>query len=537
MSFWKHIKDKVAFDQPDMRFELLERESGEPRHLFGWEDIPAQQEEAYDPCPDTLAEVKDKLGKTFRTDINKDVIFKRFTAGAEKIMLVYMNGMADADLISDFIIKPLLKIDETEDVGLNDLREHYVEISEDETSDDLTKIKQAIMDGMTILFMEGENQALILETRGYEKRSVSSAENEKVVRGPKEGFVESIRTNITLVRRIIKSNDLVVERRSSGGDNNTQIAILYRDGVTNRSLIEEVKRRLAKINIRSMFSTGVLEQLIEDCPSSPLPQTLATERPDRTANYIMRGSVALIADGSPFAIIIPITLASLMSSPEDVYLRKPLGDVIRIVRYIGVLLSLLLPGYFIALALYHQGLLSNEVLNTVIQSRQMVFLPIAAEMVMLLLVFQLIREAGMRVPGSIGQAIGIIGGLILGQAAVAANLASSVILIVVAVSGLGNFCIPDHSSQIAASYFRIAFVIAAWLAGLLGLTCAFVIFIAYLANLKSFGVPFLAPYAPKTYNKRPFILRGRIGMHHRAEDYMNTHSDTLKKKKDNSVKA
>ena len=251
----------------------------------------------------------------------------------------------------------------------------------------------------------------------------------------------------------------------------------------------------------------------------------------------MRGSVALIADGSPFAIIVPITLASLMSSPEDVYLRKPLGDVIRIVRYIGVLLSLLLPGYFIALALYHQGLLSNEVLNTVIQSRQMVFLPIAAEMVMLLLVFQLIREAGMRVPGSIGQAIGIIGGLILGQAAVAANLASSVILIVVAVSGLGNFCIPDHSSQIAASYFRIAFVIAAWLAGLLGLTCAFVIFIAYLANLKSFGVPFLAPYAPKTYNKRPFILRGRIGMHHRAEDYMNTHSDTLKKKKDYSAKA
>ena len=144
--------------------------------------------------------------------------------------------------------------------------------------------------------------------------------------------------------------------------------------------------------------------------------------------------------------------------------------------------------------------------------------------------FQLIREAGLRVPGAIGQAIGIIGGLILGQAAVAANLASSVVLIIVALSGLGNFCVPDYSAQLSASYFRIAFVIAAWLGGLLGLSAAFLVFVAYLANLKSFGVPFLSPYAPKTYAKRPFIMRGKIGMHHRAADYMNTSDDRLKKK-------
>ena len=155
-------------------------------------------------------------------------------------------------------------------------------------------------------------------------------------------------------------------------------------------------------------------------------------------------------------------------------------------------------------------------------------------MLLLLFVFQLIREAGMRVPGSIGQAIGVIGGLILGQAAVAANLASSVMLIIVALSGLGNFCVPDYSTQIAASYFRIAFVIAAWLGGLLGLAAALVVFTAYLANMKSFGVPFLAPFAPKTLSKRPFVIRGKLGMHHRAEDYMNTHGDTLPKQEGKS---
>lgn len=533
MSAIDKISRLLNFDKQDERFELLEREEGAPKSWGGWNDIYAQGEEAAQPINASLEKNEETLRSAFRSDINKDIIFRRFNIGSNhSAMLVYMNGMASDTVISEFILRPLMTVEFENEINLDSLINNVLQVSEAATESDLTVIKLAVMDGRTVVFVEGMDNAILLETRGFEKRSVTNAENEKVVRGPKEGFSENIRTNITLIRRIIHSDDLVVEFRLAGGDNSTHVAILYRDGVTNRTLIETVKRRLASIDTRMLVSTGSIEQLIEDCSWSPVPQSLSTERPDRVASYIMQGAVAIIADGSPFALVMPITLSTLMSSPEDTYMRRPLGTVLRIVRYAGAVISLLLPGYFVALALYHQGLLSTEVLSTVIQSRKMVFEPLPFEMILLLFVFQLIREAGLRVPGSIGQAIGVIGGLILGQAAVSANLASSVILIIVAVSGLGNFCIPDYSTQVAASYFRISFVIAGWMGGLLGLVAAFMLFMAYLCNLKSFGVPFLAPYAPKVYSKRPFILRGKIGMHHRAEDYMNAFGDALAKKRE-----
>lgn len=527
------LKKAFRFDEPDSRYELLEREQGQPEHWSGWNDIKEQAGEAKTAISALLDDNERELRLSFRSDINKDVIFRRFTIGRKVgAMLVYMNGMAKDEKINDFILRPLMQahIEEGHSaISSEYLINNHILMSETAVKSEMDMARLAIMNGQTAVFVDGVAECIILDTRGYEKREVPSTENEKVVRGPKESFNENLRTNITLIRRIIRSNDLVVETRLSGGDNNLQLALLYRDDVTDRTLIEEVKRRLSGINMRTVMSTGVIEQLIENASWSPLPQTLSTERPDRAAAYIMQGGLAVLSEGSPFALVVPITISMLMHSPEDIYMRKPLGSLLRCVRYVGVLLSLLIPGYFIALALYHQGLLSTEVLSTVIHTRMMVFEPLWFEMLLLLFVFQLIREAGMRVPGSIGQAIGIIGGLILGQAAVAANLASSVILIVIAISGLGNFCIPDYSSQIAASYFRIAFVIAAWLGGLLGLVSAFMVFICYLANLKSFGVPFLAPFAPKTYNKRPFILRGSIGMHHRGEDYLNAMDDTLGK--------
>lgn len=524
-----------AFDRHDMRYELTEREAGEPKSFGGWKDIAPQGEPDFRPVPADINDAEAELRNVFRADINTDVIFRRLNiAGKTPALIVYMNGMASDETIADFIMRPLMTAKQDADTSSEGIINNILQVSEIGTESDLNLVITAITDGKAALFVQGESEAVIPETRGFEKRSVSTTENEKIVHGPKEGFTENLRTNITLVRRIIHSDDLVVEFRPAGCDNNIRIAVMYRDGVANRTLIEEVKRRLAKVNTRTIIDTGMLDQLIEGDGFSPIPQTLATERPDRVASFIMQGAVSIIADGSPFALIMPITLSALMNSPEDIYMRKPLGTLLRIVRYAGVLISLLLPGYFVALALYHQGLLSTEVLSTVIQSRKMVFEPLPFEMLLLLFVFQLIREAGMRVPGSIGQAIGVIGGLILGQAAVAANLASSVMLIIVALSGLGNFCVPDYSTQIAASYFRIAFVIAAWLGGLLGLAAALVVFAAYLANMKSFGVPFLAPFAPKTLSKRPFVIRGKLGMHHRAEDYMNTHGDTLPKQEGKS---
>ena len=236
----------------------------------------------------------------------------------------------------------------------------------------------------------------------------------------------------------------------------------------------------------------------------------------------MQGHVAVLCEGSPRASVMPATLFTIMSAGEDAYLRQPVGTVIRLVRYIGAFLSIIMPAYFLALALHHQGMLSGEVLATVIASRNMVFLPLGVEMLFLLVVFQLVREAGLAVPGAMGQSIGIIGGLLLGQAAVSANIVSKVVLIVVALAGLGNFTIPDYTTQLAASYYRIGLVVAAWLGGLLALFSAVLITVATLAGLKSYGVPFLSPVSPKTYAKGPVFVRGRVTMHTRPEDAMNT---------------
>lgn len=520
------------FGRQDGEFELLETERGIPEFWgSAREEAPLPEQEDTRKVCKSLAENEERLRISFRADINSDLILRPFTLGGKiPAFLAYLNGMADTDQVSDFILRDGMRpgcLDHARGNLARYTMENVFTMGEAETTEAWADVKQAVMEGRSAVFIETCGQAVLMDTRGFEHRSVTEPQAEKVVRGPQEAFVENLRTNITLLRRILHTEDLVCEMRGAGGDNGIRLAILYREGITNITLVEEVKRRLAQIDTRTVIGMGVLEQLTEEHSLSPFPQVLQTERPDRSAALLMQGHVVVLLDGSPFASVMPATLFTLMTSPEDVYMRRPQGSIIRIVRYIGAMISILLPVFFLALALYHQGLLSTEVLTTVIASRKMVFAPIGAEMIFLLVVFQLIREAGMRVPGNIGQAIGIIGGLILGQAAVAANLASSVVLIVVALTGLGNFCIPDYSTQLAAAFFRLTLTIAAWIGGLLGVICLMTVFLAWMASLKSYGVPFLAPFSPKAHSQKPMILRGRLTMHQQAEDIMNTQEETL----------
>ena len=542
---FKKIYELLKFDTEDNAFELLEKEGS--ANSSSNKTVKVQSAGTNTAhglsVPLSIDAVTAELSGRFYSDINKDLIMRKLILyDGSPILIVYINGMADASEINDFIVRPIVNSTQnrvktnarvfsanSKDAAhankkLCELRD-IIQIAESIMESDFEKAVDSVLDGMTAVFAENESSCILLETRGFEKRSIGTAENETVVLGPKESFTESLRTNLTLIRRIVHLNELVAEMLPSGGKNNTKTALVYIKGFANESLISELKSRLCAVKLNGLTCSGMIEQTIEDRHFLPLPQTLSTERPDRAASHIMQGCVCLLSDGSPFGIVLPITLFSLMNSPEDVYLRKPLGSLLRVIRYAGALISILLPGYFLALAMYHQGGLSTEVLSTVISSRKMVFEPIAIEMILLLLVFQLIREAGLRVPGSIGQAIGIIGGLIMGQAAVAANLASSVVLIIVAVSGLGNFCIPDYSLQLSAAYFRMTMVIAAWLGGLLGMVCAAMIITALIAGQKSFGVPYLSPYAPKAVSMRGILLRGRLQNCPRPDDQNNTSFD------------
>ena len=435
-----------------------------------------------------------------------------------------MNGMADDRKIADFILRPAHLFD-AEEIPADRIPERFceaaLEMNETELCDSFDTVAAAIAEGRTAILTDGSATAVLCDTRGYVSRPVGTPENEMTIMGPKEAFTENIRTNITLLRRIVKRADFVCEFRDAGGTNGTKLVLAYLDGTVNPALLEEVRRRLDRVSTDMRLTVGRLEQLIEDRSYLPLPQMLKTERPDRAASAVLDGRIALLVEGCPLAGVLPITVGTLLVSGEDLDLRQPAGTIVRVIRMLGVILSTYLPAYFLALALHHPGQLSGEILETVIASRAMVFLPLWMEMIFLLLVFQLVREAGLRVPGSIGHAIGIIGGLLLGQAAVSANIVSTVVLIIVALTGLGNFTIPDYSAQIATAYYRILLCVMATLGGLLGVTVTGLAATAVMCSVKSFGVPFFAPFAPVTKHRDHLLFRARLKNRAGVSDWSN----------------
>lgn len=518
-------KEMFRFDLPPQTFELLETEHGTPQSEKDGENTAYASMDTVRLVDTSLAENERRLRRECRSEINRDLIIRRFSVGGSHMaMLAFVEGLVNTQQICEYIVRQAILADAIPEN--TDLVTHVIErvlaIQDAQPDSDFDQAKQAILEGRSALFLEGAGQAILMETRGFPSRSVGAPQNETAVLGPHEAFTENIRTNVTLIRRLVRTDDLVCEFRSAGGRNNCRIGILYREGIANRTLVNEVKRRLASIDTLLVLSTGMLEQLSGEHGYSPIPQTLSTERPDRVAAAIMQGQVTVLFDGNPMAEIMPVTLFSLMSSPEDLYLRPAAGSVIRIARYFGAAISILLPPVFVALSLHHQGMLSSQILATVLASRQMVYLPLPVELLLMQILFQLIRQAGLNVPGALGQSVGIIGGLIMGQAAVAANIVSTVVLIVVAMSGLGNFAIPDYRLQLASFYLRLVLVLFAWTGGLLGLTTALLVFVAWLASMKSYGVPFLSPTAPKTSSAGPVLLRGTLQQHRRATDYTNT---------------
>ena len=543
MPLWDAIRKALRFDEPYEEFELLETEQGAPKNVFqkprkknrrapapGGETVCAQAK--LDPNERLSASLEKNLSvmkKAFCAEKNPDCIFRTFrVGGAIEACAVYLTGMADAELINEFVLRQAMLEENLPPKGQKTAEffsENVIAISDVKQCVRFCNLIEEVLNGSTALFFEGDDVALAVETPGYERRSVQEATVEKIIRGPQEAFTENLRTNITLVRRIVRTTDLRCEFHPLGGENNLRCALVYRDGVTNESLLREVKKRLGKLNMRYMVGEGLLQQLLEERKYAPVSQVLSTERPDRVAAFVMRGHVALICDGSPFVCVLPVTLGILVNTPEDVYLRPVFGTLSRFIRYAGILMSLFLPALYVSLIMYHPDLLPIEIINTILESRRMVSLPIYLEIIFMLFLFQLMRESGVRVPGAMGQTVSIIGGLIMGQASVDAHLISSMALIVIALTGLGSYTIPMYSMQYTAIVFRLIFIFAAAVAGLAGIVIAAVISLGYFCSLKSFGVPMLAPFAPKTYNASPFVIRRVLDPGFGEDDTVNAQTE------------
>lgn len=458
---------------------------------------------------------------------NQDVLVREFRIGKKtKAFMVFLDEMVDRKILNRDVLPSLMSKDSFADMDQEDLITYIIEsvltVSSVSRENRFDIITDQIIGGKTAVFIEGREECLLIHTKGFEKRAVDKPVTEAVIMGSQEGFTENLATNISLIRRIIRSENLITEVYMVGRVNKINCAILYMDTLANPELVNEIKQRLRDMDMDYIIGVGMVEQFLEDSTWTLFPQVLNTERPDRTASFLMDGQVVLITDGTPFAQAVPVTFFQLLHTSEDSFLRWPYGTFLRIIRLSGILIASLLPGLYVALVLYHQEMIPTELLSSIARSKEEVPFPTIVEILMMELSFELIREGGIRIPGVIGQTLGIIGALILGQAAVAAGLVSPILIIIVSVTGLGSFAIPNYSLSLGVRILRFVFICFGSIAGFYGISAALVLTGGFLCSIKSFGVPFLSPVAPASKSNRDLILRNPVWLQKIRPDYLNT---------------
>lgn len=481
------------------------------------------------------------LEAIFRLPNNKDVVIRSFSIGTSppvKAFLIFIDGLTNLLAQNLTILQPLMfmpglregRYEGPPEMGRGKVSgkiyfERVIEAllpdNQLTTVSTFEDVVNDVLSGNTALFIDGADRAILIETKGWKHRSVERPQVESVIRGPQEAFTEQIRINTSLVRKILRRPSLITEFIKVGNSAPMQCAIMYLEDIANPKLVKEVKRRLESIKADFLHETGLIEQMIEDQPYFPAPQVLTTERPDRAAAGILDGKVAIIIDGSPFAMIVPATFFDIIQSAEDAYVRWPFGSFIRLVRYLGLGLAMLLPAIYISVAVYHQEFLPTDLLLAMTGNREKVPFPTIIEVLLMEVSFELIREAGIRMPGSVSTTLGIVGALILGQAAVAANIVSPILIVVVAVTAIGSLAIPNYSFGLTLRAARFGYILLASVLGLLGVVLGLFVHLSLMANARSFGVPYMAPLAPTTRSSPDYLLRGPAWRQESRPDYLD----------------
>ncbi len=470
------------------------------------ENIPPSVSKVSKKLSENLTFIKD----AFDVSKNFDLIIREFkiSIGSSGInaFLVFYDGLANKEYINRDIMNPLMHHSEklpkninTEDIVYKVLLSQAPNTKQQNMQD----VIEAIGFGNCAVFAEGCDCAFVADVKGWSSRSVGRPITEAVLTGPQEAFCESLMPNIALVRKILKDPNLIAENISVGTTSKTPCALMYINGITNVSLVHEVRRRLSSIDVDYIFSSTDIEMFIEDSTLFPLPQILKTERPDRAAAMLSDGKVAIIVQGSPFVLILPATAADLAETAEDNYVRTTEANFMRFVRIAGCLLALLLPGFFTGIVLYHHESIPTDLILAIEESRARMPFPIVLELTIMVLAFELIKEASIRVPDPVGSTLGIVGGLILGQSAVSANIASPLLIIIVSISALGAFAAPSPSISRAISVLQFVFIFLGAVAGFLGISFGLFAGAVYLASVRSFGVPYLSSVAEAS---DPFLI-------------------------------
>jgi len=443
-------------------------------------------------APITEDQVRGLLGDS------KDVVFRQLDLWNLSVTLIYIDGMIDAKSVSEYVIAPLLREplvgaeSERDLIGL--LRSGSVVFASQNQRGALPEIIGDILSGNTALLLEGERVAFTFEAKGFEKRAVAEPTNENVIKGAKDAFVEVLPVNTALCRRKLRTHNLVVEHTVVGRQSQTKIGILYLKNVVNPDLVEEVRKRIGKIQLDQAIVTGAIEEFIADQPASVFPQILYTERVDRFCGNLAEGRVGLLIDGLPTALIVPATLFMFLQAPEDYSQNYLFASFTRFLRFVAFMLALELPAFYISITTFHHEMIPTELATSIASSKEGVPFPMFVEVIALLFAFELLLEAGLRLPKPIGQAMSIVGALIVGQAAVQARLLSPATVIVISITAVAGFVMPNQDLTVALRLWRVVLALMSSIIGFFGMGLGLVLILYNLCRIETFGVPYLDPF-------------------------------------------
>ena len=433
---------------------------------------------------------------------SSDLAVHEFNFGHDrrfKGALIFIDNLADKKEIHKNILQPLMydalllpmDMDFTQ---IDTIWKSLISMTDNVKVTLLGDLLDSLLAGAAILLIDGSKEALAIKAGKRDARSIEEPGTEAVVRGPREGFIENVNVNIALIRRKIKDTDLCVEKFVIGDKSKTDVYIVYIKSIANPKLIEEIRKRLKRIKIEAILESGYIEQFIEDSPYSIFPTISNSEKPDKVAAKILEGRAAIMVDGTPFVLVVPMMFIESFQSVEDYYARPFFASIIRVIRFLSYIISTLGPAIYVALTVFHQELIPTQLLISIAEGRERVPFPALLEAFLMLFAFDLLREAGVRLPKPVGQTVGIVGALVLGEASVEAGLISPIMVIVVSATAIASFAVPAQTDS--GTILRYIYLALAGIAGGFGVIMGLLATLLHLASLRSFGTPYLWPVVP-----------------------------------------
>lgn len=446
-----------------------------------------------------LRAIRERMGYSSDLIVKQFNCLKRWPAA-----LVYIDGFVDQQLLHQSILRSLLEGSGTIPILLPEGAEERLRYIGQEVlvAADIHGIANAdglytqLMSGCVVLLLDGSAEALRISAVGWEDRSISEPNSQSVVRGSMEGFNENLRTNLTLIRRRIKAPELWVDSREIGRVSKTSVAVVYHRQIADAEVVQEVLRRLDKIDIDGVLESGYIEEFIQDTRRTVFPTVYNSERPDTVAAALLEGRVAIMVDGTPFVLLVPALFVQFFQSAEDYYQRADISTLLRLIRYLAFFITMLAPSFYIAITTFHQEMLPTNLLISVAAQREGVPFPAFIEALLMELTYEILREAGVRIPKTVGQAVSIVGTLVIGQAAVDAGVVSAAMVIIVSITAISSYVIPENGLSISVRIIRFGLMALAASFGLFGILVGLIILSLHLTSLRSFGVPYMSPLGP-----------------------------------------